>query len=564
MPRVNSAILGRALLYSVLGVGLVAALSGSPVPRSQPAQPPALSASLRTAQRAIVKKYLASATPAPADTVVSTALQTLPDDQLASVIAWMSSPPEQRPAVLFDTGLPRQSPLFPHLLTAAFTGNQSPPLHAETTQRLIEGLPLEPADPLLLTLLENTAAHARTASPAPPPAFRIALLARAARHPAAGWQQVESLVQAALDTRQPGPAAGFLQDWLDAPPAQHSPQQRIAALRHLASLRLMENQPAAAWSCLAPVVTQAAPNDRPLDEETLSVAWTVATLAGTEGKLATAIDTYLESHLHHQRHWRELRSEPPPAPDYLVWLHRLSRACLADGQTTRLVALHLHLACLEAPAHLVPILPLASRQGRLPEVLDCIDQLDQHRPASHPPKPLLHTLALASLERGDTASAAHLIRHHLQSQPQDGDAERIRVQIETHSLPPMQAAMQWARHLRRHPGDIAARHLGLQAWLSAGQPHAAVNQLLATPPQQLDSALRLRTTELALENGQSTALILAVERLLTERDAVPSALAPKLQVRLRHLGRGDLADTLSAPSEEIRRATPASESSTRL
>lgn len=565
MPRVDSAFLGRTLLYTALAAGLVAVLAGGRFGLLSQEAPAAatLPPSLRSAQQVVLKTYLASARPTPPETLVAAALDALPDDQLASVIDWMSVAPDKRPAALFDTRLPRQSPLFPHLLTAALTGRQSPPLDPQATQRLLESLPLEPADPLLLTIIENVAQHAASANPAPPPVLRIALLARAARHPAAHWQQVETLAQAALDTRVTQPAASFLQDWLDAPPAQHLPEQRRAVLCHLASLHLLDNQPAAAWARLAPVIAEATQKEQPLDQPTLDLAWTVATLAGTEGKLAPLIDAHLGSHLHHQRHWRELGSLPTAAPDYLIGLHRLARACLASGDQSRLIAVHLHLASLDDPNHLLPILPLATRLQRLNELLACIDLLEQSPEAASTP-PLLHTLALACLERGDSASAASLVQHRLRSHPQDPDAARIRVQIDTHNLPPMQSAMHWARHLRRHPEDIAARHLGLDSWLRAGQPHAAVNQLLATPPQQLDPALRLRTTELALENGQTTALITAVERLLAQRDAIPSALAAPLQVRLRHLGRPDLADTLTPASVEIRRALPATDDPAKL
>ncbi len=480
MPRAKLAILGRLGLYTALGVGLIAALAGGPLlPSASPARDP-VPADLRAAQLAIIQSYIASAAQPPPAAAVARAVEALPEEQRLAIIEWLPTTPEERPSALFHTALPRQSPLFADLLMAALTGRQSPPLEPEQTQRLIEGLPVESSDPLLLRVLEQTAA--RTADAAP--ALHLALLVRAARHPKADWSHLENLVRVANDLRQPGPAASFLQDWLDAPPPHPSPEQRHIVRRHLANLHLLADQPDAAWSTLEPLLTTASPTAATLDEATLTLAWTVATLVKSEGRLLAPLEAHLSRHPAHQRHWRELATEAAPASDYLLWLPRLARACLTAGQDSRAIALHLHLACLSEPTELVPILPLAIRMKRLPEILDCIDSLDRQRPRDDK-TPLLIALATTCLERGDAASATQLIQQRLLDHPQDPQAARLQVRIAAQALSPLQAAMQWTRHLRRHPTDLAARRLGLQAWLQAGQPQAAVNQLLAAPADLL-------------------------------------------------------------------------------
>ncbi len=522
----------RLLVYG----GLACALGGAVIASSQrspsPAAKPHANAKLRQAGPAILGKYLASLPEgAPPDALME--IQGLKESILARLLDWLPTPPEQRPMTLIDTGLDSGSALFAALLQASLTGYKPAPLN--TLPELIQQLPLAQENPLRLRLLNAAAAHAHQQGQR---ALALQLLADAARHPSAGWEQIRTLVELATTGQQPASAIEMLQDWLDDPPANTPASQRQEARTALARLLLLDNQTNPAWAVLQPLLDQetAAP------PEVIELAWTVAAAASQTGQLVTPLETHLRRHLTHRLHWRELADAAPPEAAYLTGLRRLGAACLAAGEDSRAVDLHLHLAWLENPRHLLPALPAAMELERRREVLDLLERLDEIRP----PPAGSHALMLAafSLEQGEHAIAQALLEAHLRRQPQDKNATRLHLQVQSAALPPLQAALLWKRHLQQHPGDTEAQRLLSDTWLRGGQPGAAINHLLSLRPEQLDASLRLRLAELAAETRHSSALATAMQRLQAAGDEVPQEKAAAWTGQLAAAGRRERTDQL--------------------
>jgi tetratricopeptide (TPR) repeat protein len=528
MPHASPARLARVLVYGSLALGFgIALYPPQSLSRQKPDPHEALTAKDRATYHAIFTRYLSSlpgGAPAPA----LASLTTTEDTTLSRLITWLPLPPDQRPGLLFATGLPQDTALFSSLLKTSLIGIKPPPL--TDTPRILEKLPLEKADPLRLQLLQALATRAETDQAT---LLQLQFLAQAARHPTATWTEVQTLIDTALATQQIDEATGLLNDWLDDPPAPQDPAQLAHARRQLARLHLTARQLPQALAALQPLLQPSSPPDLP----TLDIAWTLASLGQDPTPLIPLIETALRQHPQQHLHWRELTNDPPPSADYLTWLTRLSTASLQAKNESRALETALHLARLDTPSHLLPVLPAAARLGRLPEVLDLLDLIEDG-PAPH------IELAQASYQNQDLTSARHLLEHHLKNHPRDLPALRLLLQVKTHDLPAMQSAIFWRRHLQQHPSDLPAQHHLIAAWLSAHQPQAAVNHLLATDPTHLDTALRLQTAQLALENRQNAAFPRAIRRLLDAKDPVPADSLPLWTQHLHALGHSSLAKAL--------------------
>jgi hypothetical protein len=244
-----------------------------------------------------------------------------------------------------------------------------------------------------------------------------------------------------------------------------------------------------------------------------------------------AVESLLRQFPQHQLNWRELSLTPAPDPTYLLWLDRLTNACTQTQQDARAVELGLHLSTLHSPAKLLPILPAAARADRFPEVLELLDRLEKSAASANQASPTL-TRAETCYQQQDIDSARRLLEHRLEQAPAHLPTLRLSLQVKSHALPPMQTAILWRRHLQQHPDDLFAHQLLVDAWLAANQPSAAVNHLLATDSSRLDTDLRLRTAQLALENRQNAAFPRAIQRLLDAKDPTP---AESLSLWTQHL-----------------------------
>jgi hypothetical protein len=520
--RFKPAHLARFFVYGSLVLALgIALFPGQGQSRSAQNRTEPLDAKTRATYETILTHYLSSL-PSGAPPAALAALKTTDPDTLGRLITWLPTPNDQRPNLLFDSALPLNSPLFPALLEAAFIGHLPPPL--AITPTLLQKLPLDKADPLRLHLLQALATRAASDQQ---PRVQHYLLSEAARHPAASWTHVQTLIDHAIATQVTDEAIALLSDWLDDPPTPHDPKQINTARLALAHLHLTAKHPDEAANLLAPLIeNQTQPN-----LEALDLAWTLAGLTQNPAPLIAPIESLLRRYPQHQLNWRELASTPAPDPTYLLWLDRLANACTETQNDARAVELGLHLATLVSPTKLLPILPAAARIDRFPEVLDLLDRLEKTATTANQPSPTL-TLAETCYQQQDTDSARRLLEHRLEQTPAHLPTLRLSLQVKSHALPPMQTAILWRRHLQNHPDDLFAHQLLVDAWLAANQPSAAVNHLLATDPTRLDTDLRLRTAQLALENRQNTAFPRAIQRLLDAKDPIP---ADSLSLWTQHL-----------------------------
>ncbi len=528
----------RLLLYGSLACGLGLALY-PPKSLSRSRQTAAATAQndeMRGVSQAILKKYLSSLPDGDPSAALAD-LETLDGQKLVRLLDWLPTPPDQRPLTLADTGLDTGDALFAALLETSLTGYQ--PASLDELPALFHPLPLAKGDPLRLRLLAACAERARREKQ---PALRLDFLAAAARHPAAGWPQVRALIETATAERSVKAAIDLLQDWLDDPPSDTEGRARLdEAHLALARLLLLDNRPQDAWESLRPLLEK---TGEPPAADVLDLAWTLAGPTGHSAALIAPLEAHLLRFPQHRLNWRELTDAPPAAPDYLAGLRRLGTACLEAGEEARAVEIHLHLAWLDDAARLVPALSVAAHLGRLPEALDLLDRLEQEAPQTGATGPRHLVLAAGCLERGDPASARHLLDHHLRQHPRDPAAARLLIQTQAGNLPSFQAAQLWKRHLQSHPSDSAAHHLLCETWLQSGQPRAAVNHLLQAGAENLDPALRLRAARLAVETRQHTAFVTSVERLLAARDPIPSDALPALLAHTEALGQPRLAAAL--------------------
>ncbi len=534
MPRVKPAVLGRVFLYGSLACALGIALL-PPGAFSRPAEAAPPDEKLLSLGRVIVEKYLSSLPQgAPREAVEE--LASLKPDTLLRVLNWLPEPTGQRPLSLIDSGLESSGPLFAALLETSLTGYQ--PAAAAELPTLLQQLPLPRDARLRLRLLKACAMRARTEAQ---PNLEMELLGHAARHPAAGWAEVETLVASALAERRTGPAVEMLQDWLDDPPEDHGEGTSAQARMALARLLLVDNQPAAAWEILGPLFQ---PETPPPSPALLDLAWSAATAAGQTTRLIEPLEAALRAYPQQQLNWRELAEAAPPEEEYLTGLRRLADACLAAGRESRAVDACLHLAWLRDGRVLVPVLPAVLRLGRMAEVLDLLERLDAAQPEEDGPR--ARVLASLSLENGEAESARALLEALRRTRPHDAAVHRLLLQTQANDQPPLQAAMLWKRHLRQHPGDTVAYHLLCDLWQQSGQPRAATNELLAAAPQHLDPALRQRAAALALETRHHAGFITAIERLLATEDALPEETAGRWAAHLEMLDKKALAQAVRA------------------
>ncbi len=511
MPRVEARRLGRVLLYGSLACGLGLAVM-APGMGSRQATVSAPDEKWLRLGRVIIAKYLESLPEAASEGALHE-LTALSPAQLKKTLDWLPIEPEQRPLTLGDTGLDKAGALFAALLEASLTGYNAAPL--PELPRLFQQLPLAKDDSLRLHLLMACARHAAVENDT---AIELEMLAAAARHPRAGWEHLAVLIETAASERQTAAAVEVLQDWLDDPPSAATTIEHERARAALARLLLLDNQAANAWAMLQPLLNNAtAPAD-----STLELAWNAAAGAGQTASMVKPLEAGLQPHPPHQLHWRELADAPPPAPAYLTGLRRLATACQAAGNEARAVEMHLHLAWLEHPRHLLSVLPAAVGLDRLGEVLDLLERLDEERP--DPAGAHAFTLAALAMEQGQTESARALLEARLARHPQDLAATRLLLRVRADTLPLLQAVMLWKQHLRRHPGDSGAHHHICDLWQRARQPRAAVNHLLSLSPSQASPSLRLRLAETAIAARHAPALVTALERLRAAGETLPPEL----------------------------------------
>lgn len=523
MLRVKPPHLARLVLYGGLGLTLLLALR-PPLALSRQDQgkesAEATPSEIRSMQEAVLQTYLTSL-PTPLQDPVITQIHTTTDAHLSMLMDWLPTPPLHRPAALLDSPLPQGTALHEALLTASLVGRDAPTLTESTD--LLPRLDLDPDAPIRLKLFQALAQRAESEGDI---SAALNHLASAARHPSATWNEVQKLVELALNTRQTAAAISLLEDWQQTPPYSTTPDQTTSVCRQLAHLFLTSNQPVKAWASLAPLLTD--PNQT-LPAETLDLAWTVANLTGNDRAVVPHLETNLRQHPHHGLHWRELSDAPSPTETYLTHLSRFASACLAAAIDSRACETLFHLAWLDHDHridHLTQALPIAHRLDRLPELFDLITLLVDADSDRDPT--LVLKLATTCFHRGDLTGAERLLVWQLGRTPDHLTTTRLLLQVKTHTLPAMQAAQLWRRHLQQHPTDTPAHHEFVEVWLAADQPRAAINHLLATNSAHLDPALRLRTAALALQTRHQTALQTALQRLATANEPPSPDLHPEL------------------------------------
>lgn len=527
--------LARIALYGTLAVALGIALLPSQSQSRQKSEPAEiLDTKSRATYEIILTRYLNSV-PADAPPAALAALKTTDDAILSRLITWLPLPTTQRPSLLFETGLPQDSPLFHALLETNFTGHLPAPL--DQSLNLLQKLPLDKASPLRLQLLQ---ALAKRAEAEQLPRMHHLMLSEAARHPAATWTHVQTLVDLAIASQTPGEAIALVSDWLDDPPSPDDASQINQARLSLARLHLTANQHKEAAALLTPLLQdQTTPN---LDA--LEVAWTLAGFTKDASLLIDPIESLLHQYPQHQLNWRELTLDPAPHPTYLLWLDRLTSACIQTGQDSRAVELGLHLAKLNSPDKLLPILPAAVRIQRFDEVVELLDQLEQSAASPNQLSPTL-SLAESCLQKQDTDSARRLLEHRLEQNPNHLPTLRLHLQVQSQNLSAMQSAILWRRHLQQHPDDLIAHQQLVDTWIAANQPGAAVNHLLGCDTSRLDTDLRLRTAQLALDNRQNAAFPRAIQRLLDAKDPIPPESISLWTQHLEALKLSSLAKALN-------------------
>ena len=510
MPRVEFRRLGRVALYGSLtcGFGLAMLAPG----KGDEARPSAMDETWPRVGRKIVARYLDSLPQEVPETALRE-LEGLKPVELKQVLDWLPVAVEQRPLALVDTGLAQDGALFAALLEASLTGYGAPPV--VELPRLMQQLPLPTDAPLRLHLL---VACARLAAVENATRVELELLAGAARHPQADWGQVGVLVESAIEARDTAAALEVLQDWLDDPPERASAVEQRRARAAMARLLLVEHRSEQAWAVLQPVFS----GGTELEPELLEVAWSAAAAAGQTASMAGPLEAVLQDQPWHRKHWRELADAPTATPEYVTGLRRLATACQAAGDEKRALEMHLHLAWLESPRHLLPVLPVAVGMERLEEVLDLLDRLDEERPDLAGARAL--DLARYAWEQGQTESARQLLEGRLARQPQDLACTRLLLRLRAASLPPMQAVLLWRQHLSRHASDLEAHRQIVALWQQADQPRAAVNHLLALPAEAWGPALRVELAAAAITARHAPALRVALERLRAAGEELPAEL----------------------------------------
>ncbi len=318
----------------------------------------------------------------------------------------------------------------------------------------------------------------------------VAIHQRACESPAAVWQNVLNLAEAARVARRPAAALRVVNVWLDAAPPRLNEVQRETALDLQITLLIEGTRYAEASRIALESLRSLKPADV-IPPHLMQRAVLATRAAGESAELLPWIERKLRTFADHQRSLQNLASEKPIDPEYRHWLNEGSSIADLNHQTSIACELFFRLAAMGETHVLARLHTLATQIGRGKELTALLTSL----------QPRVSPLQLAqALADGDAPDAARtLLVSHLKSSPDDRAGWYLLTQIDIMQRGELAAAMLWEVYLKRFPGDVPALQHLAQLQIAAAQYSQALRTLRSIPSKQLDPATLRQISNLALQ-----------------------------------------------------------------
>ncbi len=413
-------------------------------------------------------------------------LAMLPDSELDALHTWQKTVTEQRMRQLTVQKGPLHTPcpLNTALLFVELTRADAPLIDDCRLLVSASGDRIEEASKIAaLELLASKAAATNERT------LAVEIHERVCEFPAATWQNVLNLAQAARIARRPAAALRVVNDWLGATPPRLDPAQREAALDLQLSLLLEGTRYAEASSISLDSLRALKPTDA-IPPRLLQRALLATRAAGESAELIPWIERQLRSCPDHKRSLKDLASATAIDAGYRLWLEEGASIADLNHQTSIACELFFRLAAIGETHVLARLHALATQIGRGKELTEVLASLQGR----------FSTLQVAqALTDGDAPAAARsLLTPHLQSSPNDRAGWRLLTQIDIMLRGEPASAMLWEGFLKRFPDDVPVLQQLAQLQIAAAQPSQALHTLQSIPSRQLDEATLRRIAALAI------------------------------------------------------------------
>jgi hypothetical protein len=437
-------------------------------------------------------------------------LAMLPDRELEALHTWQKAAPEQRLRQLTVQQGPLHTPcpLNTALLFVELTRTDAPLIDESRLLVSASGDRIEEPnkiEALELLASQAIATHERT--------LAVEIHERVCESPAATWQNVLNLTEAARIARRPAAALRVVNEWLNEAPPRLNEAQREDA-RDLQISLLLEGTRYAEASRVALDALRALKPADAIPPRLMQRALLATRTAGESAELLPWIERLLRTFADHQRSLQNLASAASIDTEYRRWLNE--GACIADFNHVTSIAceLYFRLAASGETHVLARLHALATQIGRGKELTEVLASLHgRFSPVQ---------LAQALTDGDAPAAARTLLAPHLQSSPEDRTGWRLLTQIDIMLRGESSAPMLWEGFIKRFPGDISALQHLARLQVSAAQPSQALRTLQSIPASQLNEATLRHLAALAIQLNDIPAAHRA-QQLLIESSPHPAA-----------------------------------------
>ncbi|MBN8417441.1 MAG: hypothetical protein J0L73_00850 [Verrucomicrobia bacterium] len=466
-------------------------------------------------------------------------LGMLPDQELEALHTWQKASPEQRLRQLTVQHGPLHtpSPLNTALLFVELTRADAPLIDDSRLLVSASGDRIEGTHKI--EALELLASQAMATGER---ILAIEIHERACESPAATWQNVLNLTEAARIIRRPTAALRVVNEWLSATPPRLDDTERETALDLQISLLLEGSRHAEASRVTLDSLRALKPADA-IPPNLMRRALLATRAAGESAELLPWIERRLRTCAEHQRSLKELASATAIDPEYRRWLNEGASIADLNHQTSIACDLYLRLAAIGETHVLARLHALATQMGRGKELAEVLSSLQ----ARFSPVQLAQALT-----EGDAPAAARaLLLSHLQSSPADRPGWRLLTQLDIMLRGESTAPALWESFLKRFPDDVTALQQLTRLQVSAAQPSQALRTLQSIPAGQPDAATLRLIASLALQQDDIPTAHRA-QQLLVESSPHP-AVSDVLSLAITTLQHPDGEAAQMALTEAVTR-----------
>lgn len=414
-------------------------------------------------------------------------LAMLPEAEVRALHEWLKIVPEQRLRQLTVVQGPVDAPcpLSTALIFTELGRADAPPV--DDSRLLISAAGDRLEEPHRLAALDLLA---RKAASNHEHVLALEIHQRICESPAATWQNVLNLAEAARLARRPAAALQVVNAWLDESRPRVDPSLRDDALDMQTTL-LIEGTRNAEASRIVLDELRSLKLDAPLPSRLLQRALLATRAADESAELLPWIERHLRTFPDHKLTVEEIAAGKPVAPDYLRWLGE--SATIADRQNHTSIACDgfFRLAAAGEIRVLARLHALATQIGRGRELSQLLTALQRQFSVLE--------LSKALADGNAPAPARDILVPHLKTSPNNRAGWRLLTEIDVTLHGEPTAPMLWEGFLKRFPGDVPAlRHLA-RLQLQNSQFPQALRTLQQIPGEHLDEPTLRQIAALAIQ-----------------------------------------------------------------